>query len=170
MNYKYLSQLDLRYAVLSHFHRGLFWGAIVSWIAVVSGIFGATIAKVFYVDRQHLTVAQNYATFENSELLTTSSNIEESADSAIAFVSTYRGESQVMESSFVSCDRFISSNNYRFAVNISLTESLDRGNFFSGFDFSTITTFDSSLLTWQPELIIPLGKDSQLNTERNFLN
>lgn len=170
MNYKYLSKLDLKYTVLSTFQRGLFWGTIVSWTAVVSGVFGATATKIFYVDRKNLIVAQNYATFEDSELLTTSSNIKEPVNFAIANLGEYHVESQVTGFSFVTCEEFISSNNYRFAANISLIESFERSKFFPSFDFSIITAFDSSLLTSQPELIIHLEEDTQFNTERNFIN
>jgi hypothetical protein len=109
MNYKSFHKFDFKYHFLSTFHRGLFWGVIVSWTAVISSICGAAVTKALVIDKNKVIVAHNYATVKNTQFLDSfKSSLKEEANSAIAPTNTSNNtsnlESPATEFSSVSID------------------------------------------------------------------
>jgi hypothetical protein len=148
MNYKSLNKLDFKYYVLSTFHRGLFWGVIVSWTAVISSICGAAVTKALVVDRSNIIVARNYATVENSQFLgSLKSSLKKQANSTITPVSMSRVEPSATEFSFVTTNNFMMLDNYQLADRISFPENFAQSQFSPSFDLALMTTFNSSLPT-----------------------
>jgi hypothetical protein len=105
MNYKSFPKFDFKYNFLSTFHRGLFWGVIVSWIAVISSICGAAVTKALVIDRHKVIVAHNYATVKNPQFVESfPSSIEEEVDSGIAPLNKSNSKSPAREFSPVAID------------------------------------------------------------------
>jgi hypothetical protein len=108
MNYKSFHKFDFKYYVLSTFHRGLFWGVIVSWTAVISSICGAAVTKALVIDRNSIIVAHNHASVENYQFLGhLKTNFPEATNSEIALVNMFGVESPAIEFSFVSADELM---------------------------------------------------------------
>lgn len=103
MKDKFSSKLDFQYHILSTFHRGLFWGAIVSWIAIISGIFGAAVTKILVVDRKNTVVAQNYA---NPQFLPTLDSLQKQVNSDLTPISMSSVNSSAIDFSSDSTDKF----------------------------------------------------------------
>lgn len=59
MNSKCFADEALPISILSHFHRGFFWGITISWLAGISVAMGATITKSAYLDRQNYQLASH---------------------------------------------------------------------------------------------------------------
>ena len=105
---------NLKYAVLSHFHRGLFWGIISAWTALISGAFGAVIAKVVYLDNQERVIARNVVRPKAIEVFNDS--LPEVTDSVVIPISSNDLESRSAEFTFPSSNNFLFSTLCRSIV------------------------------------------------------
>lgn len=152
MNYKYLKKLDFQYSFLPTFHRGLFWGVIISWIAVISGIGGAAITQFFVVEKKEVILAKNYAALEKPHTLNSLDSWVEPVESKITPVSLNNLESYTTDFLGIVNQRvtqnFVELNNYQLANNRSFSSDLSQKHLFPTVDYSIIATFDSSLLTY----------------------
>lgn len=152
MNYKYLKKLDFQYSFLPTFHRGLFWGVIVSWIAVISGIGGAAITQFFVVEKKEVILAKNYAALEKPHTLNSLNSWVESTNSQVTPVSLNNLESSATDFlgivNPIVTQNFAEGNNYQLVNTPSFSSNLPQKYLFSTVDYSIVTTFDSSLLTY----------------------
>ena len=137
MNYKFSDNLSSKYVVLSYFQRGLFWGTIFSWMAVMSGFSGAVIAKVFYLDQRKTVIVENYSVPQNSQLLISQSfdNVRTKDNSSLTTINWQSIKSNSEELTISLAGNFLLSPNYQLVsnVNISFPDSTSFATFAAAF-------------------------------------
>ena len=90
--------------MLSYFHRGLFWGIIFSWMAVISGFGGAVITKVFYLDKRKTVVVANDSVSPTARY---GDNLQETEEFSLAAIDWKPLESSPREFTIYLADRFL---------------------------------------------------------------